>query len=376
MIGIIGGGIGGLTLAAALAKAGEDVVVFERSARFGQVGADINLTPNSTRALDGLGGELGQAVRNAAARPSRRLSRTWDTGEVTSDLPMGDDAEVRYGAPQLTIHRDRLLSALVEAVPERVIRLGHRLKTLEELEDGRVRLRFHDRDEAVDVDAVVGADGIHSAVREELFGPDEAEYTGLVAYRAVIPAAELEGVPNLDAFTKWWGPDPARQIVTFPLNRGQDIFVFATVAQADWAEESWTTTAHSSEFIDQYEGFHPDAYRLLEGAGEVMKSALRVREPMESWGRGPVTLLGDACHPMTPFMAQGAGQAIEDAVVLSRAITEGTGSLADRFRVYEDSRRERTARVQVGSRANDWLKAPGDADWLYGYDAWTVALPQ
>lgn len=181
-------------------------------------------------------------------------------------------------------------------------------------------------------------------------------------------------MPNLDAFTKWWGPNPETQIVTFPLNRGQDTFIFATIGQAEWAEESWTLQAEAEEFRDHYRNFHPDARRLVDACSEVMKSALCVREPMPHWGKGAVTLLGDACHPMTPFMAQGAGQAIEDAVVLVRALTEHDElSVPERLRCYEDARRDRTARIQRGSRANDWLKDGDDGDWLYGHDVWASA---
>ncbi|MGJ3507780.1 FAD-dependent monooxygenase [Enemella sp. A6] len=371
-VGIIGGGIGGLALAVGLMQRGVDVRVFERTAAFGQVGADINLTPNATRAVDGLHPDLGRHLREVAARPARRLSRVWDTGEITSDLPMSDEAERKYGAPQLTIHRAALLDGLKDLLPDGVLSLGKRLTRFSTADDN---VTGHFADETTDtVDALIGADGIHSVVRTQLFGADQAEYTGLVAYRAVVPTSRLTDVPNLDAFTKWWGPDPSTQIVTFPLNRGHDTFIFATVAQPEWNEESWTSEADADEFRHHYAEFHPDARRLIDACDTVMKSALRVREPMESWGEGRVTLLGDACHPMTPFMAQGAGQALEDAVVLTRALTEGEGGVAERLRRYERARRERTARIQLGSRANDWLKDGQDGDWLYGHDVWTVSL--
>lgn len=287
---------------------------------------------------------------------------------------MSDSAEAKYGAPQLTVHRASLLNALRELLPDGVLHLGHRLGRVENLDD-RVRLHFSGDRPPVEADALVWADGIHSVVRDSLFGRQDAEYTGLVAYRAVVPSSELAGVPDLDSFTKWWGPDAGRQLVTFPLNRGDDLFVFATVAQDEWAEESWTTEANAEEFREQYADFHADVTTILAGCDQVMKSALRVREPMPRWSRDRVSLLGDACHPMTPFMAQGAGQAIEDAVVLCRALTDlDELPVEDRLRVYEDTRRERTGRIQLQSRANDWLKSGDSADWLYGYDAWQVAL--
>jgi salicylate hydroxylase len=212
-------------------------------------------------------------------------------------------------------------------------------------------------------------------VRTTLFGPEHPTYTGLVAYRAVVPRDRLPGVPNLDAFTKWWGPSPDSQIVTFPLNRGQDIFVFATIAKDDWAEESWTQPGDPQDIKTAYAGFHPEARALVEACDEVMCSALHIRDPLARWSQGHVTLLGDACHPMTPFMAQGACMAIEDGVELARCLDGITpdGVPAALVR-YETTRRERTARVQIGSRGNEWLRDGGNADWLYGYDAWTVPL--
>jgi len=165
------------------------------------------------------------------------------------------------------------------------------------------------------------------------------------------------------------------QIVTFPLNRGRETFVFATTAQDDWRHESWTMPGDVNELRKAYANFHAEARALLDACESVTKSALYVRDPLPVWSQGRVTLLGDACHPMTPFMAQGACMAIEDAVVLGRALrgaTEATAAAA--LKRYEEARKERTARVQIGSRGNEWLKQGGNADWVYGYDATSVPL--
>ncbi|MGH3517495.1 MAG: FAD-dependent monooxygenase [Haloechinothrix sp.] len=370
-VGIAGGGIGGLAAAIALARQGADVVVFEQASRFTRVGADVNLTPNAVRALDGLG--VGADLRATAARPAYRISRTWDTGEETSRLPMSDAAEHRYGAPQLTIHRADVLAALQRALPEGVLRLG--FQVVDVRQDGSKVVVTFDDGSTETVDVLVGADGIHSAVRTALFGPEHPEFTGVVAYRAVVSVARLDdSATNLDAFTKWWGPDPQTQIVTFPLNQGEDMFIFATTPQASWREESWTCPGDVGELRAMYSSFHSEARSFLDACDEVLKSALYVRDPLAAWSRGSTTLLGDACHPMMPFMAQGAGQAIEDAVVLARCLTEGTGTLEDRLQSYQRARIDRTARIQRGSRENSWLKDGGNADWVYGYDAWDVAL--
>ncbi len=374
---IAGAGIGGLTAAIALRRLGHEVLVLEQTRQFMRVGADINLTPNAVRALDGLGdAALRRAIRASAARPTHRISRTWDTGEETSRLEMSDQAEHAYGAPQLTIHRADLLAALAQALPAENVLLGAKVQSLVQDESG-VQVQLADGRQ-LQAAALVGADGIHSAVRTAMFGPDQPRFTGFVAYRAVVPAARLQGVPNLGAFTKWWGPDHYTQIVTFPLNRGEDIFIFATTAQDSWQQESWTTPGHVDELRAAYAGFHADARALLQACDEVLKTALYERDPLPVWSRGGVTLMGDAAHPMLPFMAQGAGMAIEDGVVLARCLADvdcaDTGAVARALQQFEQARQARTSRVQLGSRGNNWLREGGNADWVYGYDAWTTPL--
>ncbi|QTF92708.1 FAD-dependent monooxygenase [Halomonas sp. BM-2019] len=370
-IGICGGGVGGLCAAIALGEAGHEVTVFEQARQFLRIGADVNLTPNAVRALDRLG--VGEVLRETAARPTDRLSRTWDSGEITSRLPMSDAAEEKYGAPQLTIHRGDLLKALEARLPESVIRLGHKAARVE-VEGQSPVVHFENGDSAT-LDVVIGADGIHSAVRRSLFGDDSPEFTGLVSYRAVVPRSAVPEVENLDAFTKWWGPSPDVQVVVFPLTRGEEVFIFATTPQEGWREESWTLPGDVEELREVYQDFHPDVRALLAACDSVTKSALYVREPMEQWSKGHVTILGDAAHPMVPFMAQGACMAIEDAVVLSRCLAEATlDGVPAALQRYENARKARTAKVQRGSLANEWLKGEGNADWVYGYDAWGVTL--
>lgn len=374
-IGIVGGGIGGLAAANALHGSGHEVTVFEQSKQYLRVGADINLTPNAVRALDGLGEGIAAAVRASAARPTHRISRTWDSGEETSRLTMGNEAERQYGAPQLTIHRADLLAALADAFPADQVKFGRRVSRIAQTDAG-VSVEFADGTRVDGLDALVGSDGIHSVVRTALFGAESPRFTGVVAFRTVVPTERVRHVPDIGAFTKWWGPTSDSQIVTFPLNQGRDTFIFATTAQESWHEESWTTEGSVTELRGFYAGFHPHARALLDACDSVLKTALYERDPLPHWSQGRVSLLGDASHPMMPFMAQGAGMAIEDAVVLARNLdaAQSAAEVPQALQNYEAMRKQRTSQIQIGSRGNNWLRAGGNADWVYGYDAWQVAL--
>ncbi|SMH38295.1 FAD-dependent monooxygenase [Maritimibacter sp. HL-12] len=372
-IAVAGGGVGGMTAAIALQSLGHDVEIFEQAQAFGRVGADVNLTPNAVHALDGLGAGVGAELRRTAARPEYRISRMWDDGRETSRLPMSTAAEEKCGAPQLTIHRADMLAALEQALAPGTIRFATAVTGFTE-DGGKVRLAFKDGSTSEPADVLIGADGIHSVLRTQMFGADAPRFTGLVSWRAVVPRDAVAGLDNLDSFTKWWGPEAERQIVTFPLSRGEEIFIFATTGETEWEQEGWTLPGDPAELRAAYTDFHPEARALLDAVGEVTRSALHVREPMPRWSAGRVTILGDAAHPMVPFMAQGACMAIEDAVLLARALDDRPDDVPVALRLYEDSRRDRTAAVQRGSLANDWLKQGGNADWVYGYNAWATSL--
>lgn len=370
-VAICGGGIGGLSAAIALRQAGHGVTVFEKTRTFNRVGADINLTPNAVFAVDQLG--VGDVLRKTAARPTFRISRDGETGQETSRLPMSSAAEEKYGAPQLTIHRADLLEALRAQLSTDTLVLGRAIAGVK-IGGTSATVAFEDATEGT-FDLVVGADGIHSAIRTALWGKDQPKYTGMVSYRGVFPKDTAPDLPDLDAFTKWWGEVPEKQIVVFPLTGGKEIFVFSTLPQSDWSEEGWTLPGDVNDLRTAYANFHDDALNILNKVTTVTRSALHVRDPMPQWARGHATLLGDAAHPMVPFMAQGACMAIEDAVVLARALNGATRTdIPDALARYEAERKPRTAQIQESSLANEWLKKGSNADWVYGYDAWNTPL--
>jgi len=370
-VAVIGAGMGGLAAAAALGRVGIEVTVYEQARRFARVGAGIQIGCNAMKVLRGLG--LEAALRATAFYPRSWNNKNHDTGEIRFDMIFGETAEQRYGAPYLLAHRGDLHAALASAVPESVLRLDHRLTAFRQRADGRIALNFANGAVA-EADAVVGADGVHSFVRETLFGADQPNRTGRIAYRTVYPASLLDGYRIGDC-TKWWGPD--RHIVIYYVRPDRSEVYFVT-SQPDpgHAEESWSATGDVNELRDAFAAFHPEVRHVLACCPEVNKWALVDRDPLPRWSDGNVTLLGDACHPMTPYMAQGAAMAIEDAAVLSRCLENiDRAGVAEAFRRFAATRQPRAARMQLSSRTNTWLRDKTDPDWVYGYDAWTAPLP-
>jgi salicylate hydroxylase/6-hydroxynicotinate 3-monooxygenase len=367
---IVGAGIGGLATAAALLQRGIAVEVYEQAERFLRIGAGIQQSPNAVRVHRGLG--IEDRLRQVAFAPTSSLNRDGHTGAITNDHPLGRTVEARYGAPYLTLHRGDLHEALAALVPPECMHLGLRLVGLETRGD-RVALSFADGSE-VEATAVIGADGVHSLVREHVAGPVAPRFTGRLAYRTTFPAARLHDVEIGNPRTKWWGPD--RHIVIYYVTAQRDEVYFTTSLpeKADWiTRESWSSTGDLDELRAGFAAFHRDVRAVLAAAPEVHKWGIFERDPLPTWSRGRVALLGDACHPMTPYMASGAAMALEDAVVLARCLEE-CDRVEDAFRVYEATRKPRASAVQTGSSANNWMRNATDPDWLYGYDAWAEPL--
>jgi 6-hydroxynicotinate 3-monooxygenase len=370
-IAVLGAGMGGLAAAALLARAGCEVTVYEQAKVFARVGAGIQMSPNALRVLRAL--DLEAQIRNLAFQPRYWRNRTWDTGEMQNELPLGAEAEGRYGAPYLLGHRADLHAALLLRVPPERIVLDRRLTDLSQDATG-VTLRFADGS-ATSADIVLATDGLHSRAREILFGADEPRFTGNVAYRTVFPAARLSGL-TLDDNCKWWGPD--RHIVIYYVNPRRDELYFVTsVPDPEWKLDSWSAMGNLRELRAAFEGFHPDVIRVLEACPAVHKWALADRDPMPRWSEGRVMLMGDAAHPMTPTMAQGAAQALEDAMIMARCLARfGYEDVGAAFRTFEAHRRARAAQIQLTSHRNVWMRGRTDGGWLYDYDACSAALEE
>lgn len=369
-LAVVGAGMGGLAAAATLRQAGFDVSVYEQARAFERVGAGVQMMPNSMKVLRGIGVEA--PLRRVAFQPYSHLNREWDTGRVMRELPMPEDL---FGAPYLCMHRADLHDALLGAVPRDIIHLDKKLVGLEQRSSG-VELRFADNTRA-HAGAVIGADGVHSVVRDIIVGPDMPIHRGRIAYRAVFSTSLLNGFDIGVSRTKWWGPD--RHIVIYYTNaaRTELYFVTSVPEPAEWlTRESWSARGDVRELRKAYEGFHPDVRAVLEACPDCHKWAILDRDPLPRWSDGRVVLLGDACHAMTPYMAQGAATAIEDAAVLARCLEEVEGEdIEGAFQRYEAHRKPRTSRIQAISRANTWMQGGADdTSWLYGYDAWHVPL--
>jgi len=349
-IAIVGGGIGGLAAAAFLHQAGLRSTVYEQAAELREVGAGLVVAPNAARLLRRLG------VLDAFARHAVRLEvgwefRRWRDGTVLSAEDLEAACERLYGEHTYTAHRADLLEVIESAVPADSIRLDRRCTGLDTL-GSRPVLRFDDGD-AVEADVVIGADGTHSIVRGVLHGETPATYSGLCAFRALVPVAQAPAFARRPAQTLWIGP--GHHLVHYPVSAGRLVNLVAFAPAGEDSVESWSATGTVGEFLAEFDGWDPRLAELIRAGGTPGRWALLDRPPLRRWSEGPVTLLGDAAHPMFPFFAQGAAQAMEDAAVLARCLADGRSDPVQALHRYEELRIARTSRLQELSHARSDL---------------------
>ncbi|MCW2895865.1 MAG: Monooxygenase [Actinomycetia bacterium] len=345
-IAIIGGGIGGLAAAAFLRRAGLPATVYEQASQLGEVGAGVVVAPNAARLLRALG-VLGVFEERAVRLETGWEFRRWQDGSVLSSEDLATKCEELYGERTYTAHRADLLDVIARAVPDGDVRLGKRCVAVG-LSGPRRTLRFADG-ETAEADVVIGADGIHSLVRDALTAPASPAYSGLCAFRALVRAEDAPAFARRPAQALWVGP--GHHLVHYPVSAGKFVNLVAFAPAGDYTTESWTATATVAELLAEFAGWDERLISLIRAAGTPGRWALLDRAPLTWWTRGTATLLGDAAHPMFPFFGQGAAQAIEDGATLARCLAANPADPAAALRRYEELRIPRTTRLQEVSHA-------------------------
>jgi salicylate hydroxylase len=387
-VAVVGGGIGGLTAALALSQRGFETHVFEQADELREIGAGITLSPNAVKALRALG--LEDALRARGFESDAIVGRDWTTARPTFRVPLKGTSQARFGAPHIDIHRADLLDTLASATGATSrIELGRRCVAVSSMPRGATLTLSDGLSEEFDL--VVGCDGIHSVVRKALHGSQAPRFTGNMCWRALIPTNRLASNRVPPDVTIWTGP--GGHIVTFYIRGGCVLNVVAVREVSHWVDESWLVEGDRNELVAAYPGIHEDVKELLRKTEHCFKWGLFDRDPLPRWSRGRITLLGDAAHPMLPFLGQGGAMAIEDAIVLANALAYSPHDVATALRSYEAQRLPRTAEVQLAVRRQGKIfhqasptanadpmgqsqigKLAGASssglnnDWLYAYD--------
>ena len=376
-VAIVGSGIGGLAAAIALQAKGFEVDVYDQASELSAIGAGIALGGNGMRVVDDLG--LGRAVRDVSSNLPRIQFHHWQSGEIFYEHPMGDWYDERFGGPFLGVHRGDMHQVLLSAFDGEP-QLGRRAAAVHEDPDG-VEIEFADGTRT-HADVVVGADGLRSAVRHHVTGPDEAVFSAMSCFRGLVPAQKVPGAESM-GLTFQLGP--GRHIVMYPVRGGELVNFVAYVPDPEWTLESWSSKSEPAEALAAFDGWNDTVVSMLSNVEEVGRWALYDREPLRTWSTGRVTLLGDAAHPMLPHAGQGSNQAIEDAAALAGYLAADGLSTAEALRRYEHLRKARTRKIQMGSRGNAacfqvpdgppadernarLVSLPDNVAWIHGYD--------
>ena len=389
---IAGGGIGGLTAALALDRLGVGVAVYEQASELRDIGAGLQIGPNGARVLLDLG--LADALAPIVCEAAGKEVRHWRTGQTWKLFDLGRDCVERFGAPYWMVHRGDLHRVLLHALRERVpdaLHLGAAVTGFEADANG-VTVGLNDESQET-CDVLIGADGIHSAVRAAMGHADRPSFTGIMAWRGIARAGALPPEMRRPVGVNWVGP--GGHVITYPL-RGGAVFNFVGIVEGrDWAVESWTERGEVEECLADFAGWHPLVHEIIGNLDAPFKWALLGREPLAAWAQGRVCLMGDACHPTLPFLAQGANMAIEDGAVLARALAADAGHPAAALQRFEALRVPRTTSIvhrsrEAAARFHNPALADDTAaveyinrewapdlvrtryDWLYDYNALAV----
>ena len=390
---IIGAGIGGLAAALALIRQGVGVDVYEQAPELRELGAGVQISSNGTRVLHALG--LGEAAERLGVVVAGKEIRLWSTGQTWKLFDLGAISVERYGFPYMMFHRGDLHAMLLDAIRRErpdAIHLNRKCVGLTQNADS-VTIEF-ERGEKVTAPLVIGADGVQSRVRFAAFGADQPEFTGIIAWRILVPRERVPEGIRMNVGTNWVGP--GGHVVHYPVRGGQLLNFVGLLERDDWRVESWTVQGSKDEFANDFRNWHSDIHDAIRAGDTPYKWALFARPPMPTWTKGRVTLLGDACHSMLPMLAQGAVMALEDGLVLGRCVKE-YGVEPAALQAYEAARRERANRCVAASIDNakrfhnpamahaegagdyvtrEWQedKVKARYEWLFTYDATSVAV--
>ncbi|MFJ6457087.1 FAD-dependent monooxygenase [Paenarthrobacter sp. NPDC091669] len=388
-IAIAGGGIGGLATAGFLARNGHRVTVFERASELREVGAGLLVAPNAMRLLRRLG--VAEIVEERGVRLEAGWEfRRWQDGTVLSVEDMDKRCIDLYGEHTYTLHRADLLAAVASSVPEGSVRTGNVVVRAEQDADGAF---LHlESGEIHRADIVIGADGVHSAVRGAVTEPSPADFSGVSAFRALVPAVAAPDFARRPVHTLWLGPD--HHLVHYPISNGRWINLVAFAPAGDFTLESWSTTAALSELQTEFAGWDPRLQGLIGAASQPGRWALLDRKPLTQWADGRIALLGDSAHPMFPFFGQGAAQAIEDGAVLAKCLSGGLDPAAA-LQKYQEIRIPRTRKLQIVSHDRKEVNHRPDgpeqvtrdaelrgkdallhSEWIYAYDPDAEGSPE